>query len=378
MLVFNNERGMSLLQTEIHARVDAQEWNARLLAFAGGTIYQTTFWADYWSAYLGAVPHYCLVKDGGVVVAQLLLLEMLRGHESLMGRLKTALLPVMRPLLNGLVWWQGPVLGVPEAGRTADVLAACLRAVQDLASERGVTGIEYGSLPLAVPPPSDAERAVFIRSGYDARPHATIRIDCRGSLEALWGHLKSDVARTPIRKAQRDGVTVRMIRTLEDLHVFHRLVNEWRQEQRFPPYRFERHGAMWTHLAPHCAFFLAEHGGEALGGFGLWFFNGTGHLFTPVQSAEARRRKLYVGDLMYWEMIRWCHAQGLAICDLSGVAPAPDSEKELGIRRFKEKWGGRLIEYPMFSQPLHPARWALGNAMRRVSRRARTLQTARA
>jgi len=33
--------------------------------------------------------------------------------------------------------------------------------------------------------------------------------------------------------------------------------------------------------------------------------------------------------------------------DISGVAPDPDSVKEEGIRRFKGKWGGEYLEYPV-------------------------------
>ena len=141
----------------------------------------------------------------------------------------------------------------------------CLREVQRLAKARGVTGLEEAYLPLAQPC-NGMEQQVFSEFGYAMERRATVRINVHQPLEQLWDHLEKDVARTPVRKAQRQQVVVRQLRGREGLEVFYGLVVAWRRERGFPPYAFDRYGKMASALERHCAFFLAEHQSEALAG----------------------------------------------------------------------------------------------------------------
>ena len=359
-----------MITIRIEHQVDAPAWNERLNRFPGGSIFQTTYWADYYSAYLGTTPWYVTICDGSEVVGQLLALELLRGQESVFAGGRGGWARAMSPLLKALAWWQGPVLRWP--GKDLEALEPCFEAIEDLARERNLTGIEDGFLPLQ----GGYERAgyAFVRHGYAAKLRATNLVDVARPLEQLWDGLKKDVTRTRVRKAQKQGLVFRQLRQPDELPEFHRLVSTWRDEQGFPPYLLARYEQMWARLNTHCTFFLAEHAGQAVGGSGLWHFNGQAHVFTPVYSSEARRERIAAGDFLQWEMIRWCHEQGISTLDLSGVALDPSSAKEAGIRRFKEKWGGQLVEYPVFSRPLKPASWALASFVRTVRRSTRALR----
>ena len=53
--------------------------------------------------------------------------------------------------------------------------------------------------------------------------------------------------------------------------------------------------------------------------------------------------------------------------NLAGYSPAPANEKEAGIRRFKEKWGGDERSVPTFTWTREPPllrgyRWLKGQA----------------
>lgn len=362
---------MSGLRVEVSSTVDPVWWNGLLQRVPSGTIYQTTHWAAYWASYVGATPQFLVVREGDTVVAQLLVLEMLKGHESLRGSMAAPLAPLLGPLLRVLTWREGPV--IHDESRREEALRVCLREVQRLAQARGATGVEDAYLPLAHSC-NEMEQQIFSEFAYTMGRQATVRVNVQQPIEQLWDRLEKDVARTPVRKAQRQHVTVRQLQGTQELNVFFGLVKTWRREQGFPPYAFHRYGKMAAALHPHCVFFLAEHHGEALAGAGLWHFNGQAHLFTPVQSQSARQRGIYAGDCLAWEMIRWCQAQGLRFYDLSGVSPAPASQAEAGIRRFKEKWGGQVIEYPVFTCTLKPMTWKLVSCLQRARRNLREVQ----
>ena len=356
-----------MITVEVGRKVDAEAWNARVRELPGGSIFQTTYWASYFAAYLGAKPHYLVFRKGGEVIGQLLILEMLRGHESFLRGVKASLGRLIAPLLRVFAWREGPLISEP--GQRDEVLLACLQTVEDLALERGVTGLEDVFLPVAesYDPP---EISGFLRHGYHMQQRATIRIDVRRPLDLLWANLKKDVARTPIRKAQRQGLKFREVGSPSEVEEFYQLVRSWRRDHSLAPYTFAKYDKMFEYMNPHCSFFIADYSDRAVGGSGLWHFNGRAYLFTPVQSALACEHRIYAGDFLYWEMIRWCHDRGFEVLDLSGISFSPASQKEGGIRRFKEKWGGRVVEYPIFTRPLKQFLWKGADLLRYARHRA--------
>ena len=174
------------------------------------------------------------------------------------------------------------------------------------------------------------------------------------------------MARTPVRKSAKQGLALQHVKSIEDLRKFYELVTEWRKEEGFPSYRFERYKEMFMNMRSHCEFFLVKQAECVAAGAGLIHFNGQAHILTPVMSSVARRERVYAGDFLYWEMIRWCHENGFSVFDLQGISTVPSSAKETGIRRFKEKWGGQVIEYPVFSTVLKPGRWRLVSGLQNV------------
>ena len=132
------------LKVEIVSRVDAA-WNERARTMPGASIFQTSHWADYMQAYLGARPHYIVGRENGEVAMQLLLLGSLRGRESMSGRF-IGPLRVVEPFLRVLEWREGPL--VRSSARRDPALTACLQVVQEAAAGLGATGVEGAYLPI--------------------------------------------------------------------------------------------------------------------------------------------------------------------------------------------------------------------------------------
>src|SRR2546425_1038205 len=116
------------LSVDLCAGPAPPEWD-RCLEAAGGSVFQTTFWAEYSSAYSGGVPQYLVVRDRVGVVARLLVLEMPRAGESVIGGRRATIRRLGARLLNTLSWREGPVITRPEYRPAA--VAACLDAVRE-------------------------------------------------------------------------------------------------------------------------------------------------------------------------------------------------------------------------------------------------------
>lgn len=99
-----------MIVATVEQEVDTDAWNARDRVLPDGSIFQTTYWASYFMAYLGAQPHYLFLRDGKDIIGRLLILEMLRGHEAFLGRARVSLGRLCRPLLKIFTWRERPLL----------------------------------------------------------------------------------------------------------------------------------------------------------------------------------------------------------------------------------------------------------------------------
>lgn len=65
-------------------------------------------------------------------------------------------------------------------------------------------------------------------------------------------------------------------------------------------------------------------------------------------SKKAMKRKVAAQDLVTWELIKYSKSLGCNYYNLAGVNPNPTEKKEIGIKEFKSKFGGKYIEYDRY------------------------------
>jgi len=56
-------------------------------------------------------------------------------------------------------------------------------------------------------------------------------------------------------------------------------------------------------------------------------------------------QKLYAQDLIKWKIIEWGIENKKFYYNFAGFNPNPQSEKEIGILKYKKKWGGKKYDY---------------------------------
>jgi hypothetical protein len=113
----------------------------------------------------------------------------------------------------------------------------------------------------------------------------------------------------------------------------------------------ERGLAMWDHndSGVYTWFVALDESGDPVGTLGTYRHAGVA---TEVMSARDPGFALPSQDLLHWEVIRHHRDAGDQLFDLAGFAPEPADPKEAGIRRFKEKWGGRVVPAPRYDLAL--------------------------
>lgn len=158
-------------------------------------------------------------------------------------------------------------------------------------------------------------------------------------------------ARQGIRKAQRDGICV--MECLDEPEYRLRFAHEWYGSKQKPMPRSDiyhwrlgrQHGyRFFIALGPHDR--VRPWGLEVGGGsivqatLGVIVHEGVA---TEIMSCRTQHAHATAQDLLHWEVMKACKAAGAYAFDLAGHEQFPQSEKQIGIRRFKQKFGGREV-----------------------------------
>ncbi len=311
-------------------------WDAFLLQNELGTFYQTALYADYAEKESGLKPFFLRAEENGIAQGQLLLLKGSR-FQSLLANLPlhSVSTKIARTLLPSFTWVYGP------AAQNGDAAYALL--------EKAV-GISKGKTGACSPHPLSDFGGAFARNGFKASKWATFLVDLRESEESLWG--KVDNAARKLVNRTLEQVDVVQVQSEADYDAYHAVVNENRRRNKVVQYRYSQ--SMWkTWRENDCgAVFIAKEkaGGRMLAGLGISSFNGYVNEWGAGTSSYAIENHVYAQDAIKWSVIKWAREKGFRYYDLTGVNPAPANEKEKGIFRFKEKWGGKLVEYGVYTR----------------------------
>lgn len=321
------------------------KWNEWVASSPNATLFQTTYWADRLVDLLGFEPKYLTLHERNNPVPVALLLYFRAAYNHLYYWKKPfggIVLAILKRLVPVYLWHGGPLV---LQGNPITIIPSLLSEVEKRAKIERIAYIQ----------PSEVTTigVCYTPDGWDKKVWATYRVDLQPDEETLWRNLKNS-ARKAVKRAQRDGVTVRRISSLEELRDYYYFAAQCAKRLGKRMYGFDDFATMWKHFHDNAVFevFVAYHRGEKIAGLGIWGFSGIIGELGAFQSAEAYEKKLYGQDLIKWNVIRWGHRQGFRRLDLAGVNPNPQTPKEGGIRQFKEKWGGKYVEYPIISKEM--------------------------
>jgi hypothetical protein len=285
------------------------DWDDRLTAVDGWTLFHTAAWARVLCETYRYRPLYVAVRDQGKLLALVPLMEV---DSPLTGRRGVSL-----PFTD----YCDPLL--TEAVCPADLTEFIL----DYGRKAGWKSVEFRGEGLSDGPPA----ASFYRHTLDLTVGA----------ERLFANLK-DTTRRNVRKAMREGVTVGFHDSPEAVREYYRLHCMTRKKHGVPPQPVEFFDKIHEHVI-----------GRGLGVVALASYNGVhvaGDVFLGLHgkalykfgASDYAYQHLRPSDLVMWEGIEWHAERGYH--NLCFGRTEMDNE---GLRRFKNQWGTdeRLIHY---------------------------------
>lgn len=174
----------------------------------------------------------------------------------------------------------------------------------------------------------------------------TFQIDLTKSEEELLAQMKSKT-RYNIRLAQKKGVKVFEDNSDKSFSTYLKLQKETWKRQKFYAHNEKYHRLLWESLYPKGTAHIlnATYHNEVLVSWMVFLFNDV--LYYPYGGSSEKYRNFMPSNLMLWEAMKWGKAREAKTFDLWGsLGPNPDqSDPWYGFHRFKEGYGGRLVEF---------------------------------
>ena len=201
-----------------------------------------------------------------------------------------------------------------------------------------------------------AYKAAFEACGFDYVPHLNFHVDT-SSEEVVNSNLGKGRKRD-IRTSLRDGATIVENPSEDQVREFYRILDDlYRKRVKtplFPLSFFE-----YLYRQDYSRFLLVGFEGRIVGGTVCVTLPGRAVYEWFACGMDGVWKSVYPSTLATYAGI--CHAarNGYRYFDMMG-AGAPD--QEYGVRDFKAKFGGQMVEYGRFLYVLNPLLYAVGKA----------------
>ncbi len=294
------------------------------------SFFQSSSWGEYLERRQGYRAFYCYRKSGGLIKGTLL--AYLAPVESAVAKLFK---------LNKLYWHQGPLLADTADFDTANAL------LNTLFNAAGGPLLVSGS-----PPYIDQKEVGELYPGLSVnfklkiKKWATYLVDLSGGEEKAWLNLRPD-ARRLVNRMKETGYEVKSI-DRNNLEKYLDLLRRYRESAGLAMPPFHPTEELLEQLGDDAVLLPGVFiDGRLCAVTPVLCHGDTCSFFGAAQEPGLQGQQRSISYLLHWNNLETACRLKLKRYDLAGVAHTPDTPKEEGIKRFKGKWGGEYVEYPM-------------------------------
>lgn len=185
----------------------------------------------------------------------------------------------------------------------------------------------------------------FEAAGWHYEEHLDIIVDLTLPEDQLWSAVHTK-RRNEIRRAQREGTEFRVIENKNELTQVYDILREVYSRARLPLPALEFFRTAYDVLSPHnLNVFLAVLKGEPIGTMLALTYDDT--IYDWYAGSYQRYYAKYPNDLIPWQVFLWGKRNGYKKFDFGGAGKPNVS---YGVRDYKKKFGGTLVNYGRFEK----------------------------
>lgn len=197
-------------------------------------------------------------------------------------------------------------------------------------------------------------RAIFERCGFSYQPHLNFQVDC-SSLEVVDGNLGRGRKRD-IRTSLRDGAVIVENPTPAQVAEFYEILHHlYTTKVKTPLFSFDFFKKLYA--LPSGRILLVELNGKIIGGTVCVCLEGKAVYEWFVCGIDGVYKNIFPSSLATYAGIRYAAQHAMPIFDMMG-AGTPD--EDYGVRDFKARFGGKLVEFGRYLYLCNPALYKIG------------------
>lgn len=187
----------------------------------------------------------------------------------------------------------------------------------------------------------DDLQPILNKNGFKHEDHLNFLVNLARPPEEIWNSIRS-AAKRNIRQARKQGVTIKKVNEARRIPEVHAVLQAIYQRIQVPLVDVSFFQAAFDILYPQSMMeiFVASVQGVDVGVLTLLLHKDTALYWYTGSLREYTRYR--AGDLLVWHIMEWASQQGFRILDFGG-AGKPD--EPYGVRDFKAKFGGELVNY---------------------------------
>src|SRR5579864_4656346 len=190
-----------------------------------------------------------------------------------------------------------------------------------------------------------SEHATLAARGYKREDYLNFVIDLRQSHDVLWGKL-TGACRSNIRRGEKQGLTIEDITHDKGIDVVYPILKQTYQRVGVPLADKTLFTQALHILQPlgMIKMFAAFHAGQPVGTSVVLLYKKV--IYEWYWGVE-RIKSIYPAECVTWHRINWGQQQDYHVYDFGG---AGWPHKPYGVRDFKAKFGGDLVNYGRYSK----------------------------
>lgn len=195
---------------------------------------------------------------------------------------------------------------------------------------------------------------VFLRCGFEYVPHLNFHIDTK-SEEVVNTNLGKSRKRD-IKVSLRDGAEIVENPTIDDVHSFYKILNDlYTHKVKTPLYPLSFFESLYRQ--EYAKFLLVRFDGRIVGGTVCVCLPGYALYEWFACGEDGVHKNIHPSTVATYAGIRYASQNGYKHFDMMGAGKPDDG---YGVRDFKAKFGGQLVEHGRFQIILNPLLYNIG------------------
>jgi len=195
--------------------------------------------------------------------------------------------------------------------------------------------------------------------GYRYEDHLNFLIDLNRSEKEIWRDIHKS-RRKGIKRAAKKGIIIEELKEKELIPTIYKILKETYNNARIPLADISLFKSAFEKLVPKnmAKFYVAKHEGRIVATRIILSYKEI--IYDWYAGSLSNYLSFYVNEALVWHILKEGANNGYRVFDFGG---AGKPNKEYGVREFKRRFGGKLVNFGRYTRVYQPLKLSIAKAL---------------